>query len=323
MTFADMQADVYRRLHYQATPATAIQTRVKAFLNETQRELVALPGMERLRDDQIAVTLTANRARCGLPPQVARVKAIVDRVNNHRLRQVTIAELRTSDPSQAFIGGYPLRFAPVGYSDVQLQPAAATGLWVVSSAAGDTTQSVKIQTITTGGHPYSDSVTVNGTTRAQVGTTATRTDHVDVVKCYLSAVAVGYVSLYDAAAAGTELVRIAPGQTRVRSLVIEVSPIQTVDTTEYVDYTRVIAEMVDDTDGSLLPPDFHWLVALGARLKEYEFTDDTRLGQARADYLSGMNKLRSWVLNDGDKIASLRPTPQGWSQLGAMFPAGS
>lgn len=323
MTFADVCADVYRRLHYKTDPPPAVQTRVKAFVNETHRELVAMPGMERLRDDQIQITALANRARTGLPPQVGRVKTIVDRVNNHRLHQVTIADLRNTDPSQAFIGGFPLRYAVVGYSEVQVQPAAATGLWVVSSASGDTTQVLKIQTITTGGYAYSDSVTLNGTTRAQIGITATRTDHVDITKLYLTTTATGYVSLYDAAASGNELVRIAPGHLRTRSLVLEWAPIQTSDQVEWLDYTRVIADLIDDADSPLLPPDFHWLVALGARLKEYELTDDSRAVQARTDYLTGQNKLRSWVLNDGDRIASLRVTPSAWSQLGAQFPAGS
>lgn len=323
MTFAEVCADVYRRLHYKTAPPAEVQTRVKAFANETHRELVSLPGLERLRDDQIAITALANRARSGLPPQVARVKTIVDRANNHRLRQVPIADLRNSDPSQAFIGGFPLRYAVVGYSEVQVQPAAATGLWAVSTAAGDTTQVLKIQTITSGGYAYGDSVALTGTTRAQVGATATRTDHVDITKLYLTTTATGYVSLYDAASSGTELVRIAPGHLRTRSLVVEWSPIQTVDTTEYLDYTRVIAELVDDADSPILPLDFHWLVALGARLKEYELIDDSRATQTRTDYLTGQNKLRSWVLNDGDGIASLRATPQAWSQFGAQFPNGS
>jgi hypothetical protein len=322
MTFAAILQDLYRRHRYQETPAPAIQKRFRAFVNETHRELLALPGLSRLRDDTIPLTATANLSRTGLPPSVARINGIVDRGNNHKLRQVPLVEFRLNDPAQAFIGGPPLEYAVVGNQAVQRQPAT-TGLWAVSSVSGDTTQNVLVDTLTTGGYGSTTAIggtLLTGTTRVALGT---RTDHIDVRSFGLDTQATGYVSLYDAATNGNELARLEPGKTVARYSAVEWYPIQTVDTTLYADVTLYVADLVNDTDEPLLPPDLHYVVGLGARVKEYEMLDDSRGAQARADYMRGQMALRSWVMNNGDRIASLRPTALRWSQLGAQFPAGS
>jgi len=324
VTFASILADCYRRLRFQTTPATAVSDRIKAYCNESHRELLTLPGIERLRDDVLTVTTTANVARSGLPQAVARIRKIVDRTNNHVLTQVPLSELRSWDPAQAFTGGFPLQYAIAGYQPVQFQPAAATGLWAVSSSASDTTQKVFVEAVVTGGYPHIPVVagtTLTGTTRVALGT---RTDILEVAKVYLNlATTVGFISLFDAAAAGNELARIAPGQSAARYLAIEWFPVPTAAVVQTIDATRTIFDLVNDTDEPLLPPDFHYVIALGARMKEYELKDDARYSLARVEYLKGQNALRSWVLNDGDRIATLRPIPVRWSSLGPMYPAGS
>ena len=323
MTFAAILADLYRRLRYTSAPPSAIATRLRAFCNETHREILTAPGMERLRDDLMPITATANKSRTGLPASVARVHAIVDRTNNHKLRQVPLSELRTMDPAQLFVGGFPLQYAVVGYQEVQIQPAVASGLWAVSSSASDTVATVFCESMTTGGYRHVTAptgTTLTGTTRVQLGT---RTDSFEVNKFYLSTACVGYVSLYDAVSGGTELARIEPGQLSQHYLAVEWFPIQTADITEYLDFTRTIFDLVNDTDEPLLPSDFHYLLPLGARMKEYEFLDDTRYPATQSKFLQGQAALKSFVLNDGDRVATLRRTPTSWSQLGSQFPAGS
>lgn len=322
MNLGAILSDLYRRFRYTENPPSQVRLRLTAFVNECHHEIVGLPGMERLRDDVMPVTAFANVARTGLPPTVGRVRAIVDRANNQRLAQVPLSELRSADPAQAFISGFPLRYAVIGYQEVQLQPAT-TGLWVVSSSSADTTQKAYTEAVLTGGYPeqsVSGGTALNGTTRVQIGT---RTDHIEVVKFYLDSAAAGYVSLYDAAASGTELARIPIGQTYSRYLTVEWFPIQTANCIEYVDYTRTIMEMMNPADEPLLPPDFHYVIAVGARVKEYETLSDDRLNGAKLEYQRGITALRSWVLNNGDRIASLRRTPVQWSSLGSQFPAGS
>lgn len=321
MNLTGFLASMYRRFRYTTTPPSAVTIRMTDFLNETQRDLLALPGIERLRDDVMAATAPANQAFSGLPPAVARIRGITDRLNNHKLRQVPLPDLRLMDPSQNFVGGYPLRYAVVGERQVQIQPAAATGLWAVSSLAGDTTQTAYLESRTTGGYGYQDSKALNGLTRVQIGAVATRTDHIEVDKFYLSAVAAGYISLFDAAVAGNELARIEPNNTFARYLTVAWHPIQTIDCTMYVDYTRTIYDLVNGFDEPLIPPDFHWVMLHGALMKEYEFIDDTRFAAASAIYSQGQIKLKAFVLNDGDRVASLRPLPMGWSPLGSQYPA--
>lgn len=322
MNLTSLLSDAYRRLRYTAAPPAATTTRLTAFANEAYRECLSIPGLDHLCDDVMPATAYANVARTGLPYTVERIHAIVDRVNSHKLWPVPVRDLRKDDPAQAFTGGYPLRYSVIGDQAVVRQPAT-TGLWVASSAAGDTTQHAFVESVLTGGYPQKEvanGTLLTGTSRVQIGS---RTDHIEVTKFYVDAVGAGFISLYDAAAAGNELARLPIGQTYARCLAIEWWPIPTADTVEYLDYTRAVFDLVNGTDEPLLPAKFHDVIGLGIRAKEYEYLDDTRISVARSDYAKRQGQLKSWVLDDGDRIASLRKTPTRGSSLGPMYPAGS
>ncbi len=325
MTFASILADTYRRLRYSTSPPSEIVVRIKSFVNEVHHELLSAPGLLRLRDDVLPITALAATARSGLPPVVARIRGIVDRTNNHRLLQVPLADLRAMDPGQTFASSTPVQFAVVGYRPVQVQPAAATGLWAVSSEVADVTgPAVFLQSHTTGGFYQDDTEALTGTTRIAIGTGTPRVDHEEVTRFYLSAACAGNISLWTAASGGTELARIEKGKTSQHYLTVEWFPVQTVDVTLYVDYTRNIPELVNNTDEPLLPPDFHYVMGLGTRLKEYELLDDSRVAAVRSEYAIAKAALKSFVLNDGDALATLRPRgPGAWSQLGSQYPHGS
>ncbi len=324
MNLGSLLADLYRRFDYTSLPvAPAITARLTAFLNEAHRELLTTPGLEHLRDDVIAVTAYSGIARTGLPASIARIHAITDRVNGITLEQVPLHVLRMTDPQQAFTGGYPWRYAFIGNQAVYRQPGgstpAASGLWAASSSASDISQKVYVESIVTGGtpaQPTSAGTTLTGTSRVQIGTL---TSHLDVTKFYLDNPCAGAISLYDAAAAGNELAVIPIGQTASRYAAVEWFPIVTADTTEYVDYERQIFDLVNLSDEPLLPPDFHPLVGIGARVREYESIDDSRLANTRVLYEQGKTALKSFVMNTGDRIASLRPARMGWNRLGAQY----
>lgn len=323
MNFGGLLTDVLARMRYPSAPSAATIARLKAHLNETHHELLTMPGLDRIREDVMAVSLTANQARVGLPPAVGRIRAITDRLNARKLEQVPLTTLRIQDPGQVATAGFPYQYAVVGERQVQQQPAAATGIWAVSSVAGDTTQKLYLEGLTTGGYHHVPAVggtSLNGTTRVALGS---RTDLIQIDKCYLDSAATGYVSLFDAVTSGNELARIEPGVLYSRYLTVEWYPVPTGTVTEYIDYTRAIFDMTNSTDEPLLPPDFVYLLELGARVKEYEVTSDSRGSQARVDYELGKKALRSWVLDDGDRIATLRPMATQWSSFGANFPANS
>jgi hypothetical protein len=165
------------------------------------------------------------------------------------------------------------------------------------------------------------SVVLTGVTGVQVGTV---TDFVEITKFYLSQPAAGEVTLLQTSAAGTELARISVGDADARYLTIEWAPIPTAAIVEYVDYTRNVLDLVNAGDVPLLPTDFHWLIALGMRRKEYEMGDDSRFQSTKLEFDKGVNAFKSWVLTDHDRLASLRlnRAPRG-STLGPTFPAGT
>lgn len=320
MNFGALLADSYSRLRYAASPVASIVARVKRHANESHRELLALPGMMRLREDTIVISAAANQARTGLPPAVGRIRYVVDRTNNRRLGRVSLNELRLTDPGRVSTSGQPERYAEVGWRAVAIQPANASELFVDSTAAGDT-GTVYIEGIRSNGSPVILSKVMTGTTAVSISTT--ETGIVEVTKFYLSVAAVGEVTLLEDTGTGTELARIGIGQTYSRYLTVEWDPIPTAATTLYVDYIRNVLDLVQDTDEPLLPPDFHYLMGLKVRMKEYEVTNDTRGRDLKPELDKGIAAMRSWVLNDGDTVMSLRATRSSFSSLGPTYPAGS
>lgn len=318
-------ADLYRRFDYTSSPVpSAVTTRLTAYVNSAHRELCSLPGMERLRQDVMSITAYNGISRTGLPQNVARINAITDRLNNHSLEEVPLNLLRITDPAQAFVGGYPLRYAVVSDQAVYRQPGAAApsaagyGLWAASSSAGDTTQHVLVESVGVGGYRLGEGTVgtvLTGTTPVQV---SARTDNIEVTKFYLDAAAVGFVSLYDANG-GNELARLHIGQMYSRYWAVEWFPIQQQDTTEWVDYTRQIADLVNATDEPLVPQDFHELVIMGAALREMSQID-SRYPSLKADYMTGRTAMMDFVMNSGARLATLRRTPIRWSRLGAQYP---
>ena len=323
MTLTTILADLYRRFDYTSSPPTATTTRLTAFINQRIRELLAMPGMEHLRQDVTPITAYADQARTGLPPSIAWIYAITDRTNNLKLEQVPLSTLRVTDPAQSFVSGFPSRYAVIGDQAVFRQPATS-GLWVVSTSASDNTQKAYVESVVTGGYPnptITAGTALNGATRVQIGTLAT---HIEVTRFYIDAVGVGSVSLYDAAAAGNELARIPIGRTFSRCLAVEWFPIQTDDTTEYVDYQREVNDLVNATDEPLVPQDFHPLVIDGAALSELLFIGDLAgAAVARQDWERGKLAIKAFRNNDGDRIASLRYEGHAFSRLGGKYPADS
>ena len=163
MNLQTIERRVYERLRYPADPAATVKQRIRDHINDCHRELAGLPGLEKLRDDTIAITALSSISRTGLPPTVARINGITDRTNNFKLAQRPLVDLRLRDPSQSDTSSYPQLYAVIGNQAVQRQPTAATGLWVASDSASDVTQLAYVESILTGGYPHA--ATAHGTTR--------------------------------------------------------------------------------------------------------------------------------------------------------------
>jgi hypothetical protein len=316
MNLTALLAELYRRCDYTSAPPTAITTRLTSHLNITHRQILGTPGLDTLRDDTITFASVANQAMYGLPPAIARIEAITDRTTMLRLRQRALLDIRASDPGLVQTGPSE-SFIVRGWQQVATQPAAATGLWAVSTSASDT-QSCYIETVRTGGYArVGAAVALTGTTRVQLGTL---TDHIEVDKFYVSTAAVGAISLYDAVNAGTELARIPIGGTYARYLGIQLYPTPASAITYYVDYLRTIADMVNGTDEPLLPDDFHWVLLEGALMKEWTKLDDARRTVSERDYTKGMSALKYFMNCPADFLPSRKDRVTERSRFGAWYP---
>lgn len=319
MNLNAIELDVTRRLNYSDVPPPAVKSRLDGFVNQRHRQILAMPGMQRLRDDSITFASVASQATYAMGPAVSRINTIYDGTTNQlKLEERTIQWLRRVDPRLAS-AGTPEAWIPLSIKQTQAQPAT-TGLWAVSTSASDT-QQVFVESVRTGGYGnVSAAVTLTGTSRVQIGTL---TDHISVEKFYLSTPAVGAVSLYDAVTSGNLLATIPIGSTYARYLTIQLWPTPSGVVTYTVDYTREIADMVNASDEPLLPPDFHYLLSVGVRLDEYEKLDDDRRQLMQDQWDKGIKRLQHYVINNADYLVipgeSRRPR---LSNLGPGFPAG-
>lgn len=322
MTLTAMLAELYRRTGYATSPASEITTRFTAFLNLAQRKLLTKPGFGRLRDDTTTFASAVSTSVYALPPSVAKIQSIQDRTNNRRLEEKSLTWLRGVDPGLTSTGGQPTVYIPLGYQQVAVQPSNASEIFIKSTSASDTNNAY-LEGFRTGGYPIViGPIAMTGVTAKTFS--AAITDIVEITKVYLSAAAVGTVTVHEDSGVGTELARIPIGQLYARYQAIQLWPVPGAITTYHVDYVRTIPDMVNATDEPLLPEDFHYLLVEGALLKEWTKKDDlTRRNIAQADYDDGLRDLRRWLIVNPDTTASLRAVPVRFSQLGPSYPSGS
>jgi hypothetical protein len=320
VTKGQLLSILYERLNFAASPATDVTTRLGNALNEGHRMILREPGLQRLRDIPANLTFAsvASLGYYGLPPVLSDIRAITDRTNDRRLRVLSWTELRAGDPGLDATGT-PYGYLYVGIRQIKRLPAG-TGLWAVSSSAGDTTQTIMANGIRTAGDPTGDqTATLNGATRAQIGTL---TDYVDVLQISLSAVGAGVVDLYDAAAAGNLLASIPVGALHPQYLGVILYPTPTDAITYYADGPARILDMDDAQDVPMLPEEFHDLLVHAALLIEYQKRDDPRRQAALEHYKRGLSSLKHHLAAGPDDLPVMgRPNTVRSSRLGPWFPA--
>lgn len=192
MTFTELLAELYRRTGYASSPAAEITTRFKGFLNLTHRQILTKPGMQSLRDDIVTFTTIANTAVYGLP--IAKLQHIQDQASNRSLEERPVTWVRGVDPGLTNTGT-PELYVPRGMQQVAFQPSAACTVYVVSTSASDT-NTAYLEGIRSTGDPFATSVTMTGLTAAAF---SAFTDVIEVTKFYLSAAAVGSVTISEGA----------------------------------------------------------------------------------------------------------------------------
>ena len=321
MTLGTILSDLYRRLNFPSSPASATTTRLTAFVNEGLQELYSLPGMATwVARHQPALTFAsiASTPVVTLPPGISRVEAIRDTTNDWTLAMLSRDEYQRREPDPSSITGTPSHWVPMGFSAVAKQPADASLLFIKSTAAGDTTQTVRIEGIRTGGYPTSASATLTGTTAAGIGSFG---DFIQVTKFYLSAVGVGAITLHEDSGAGTELAQIPIGETFSRYEQIALWPTPSAAITYTVDAERDYVDMSQSNDEPLFPRRFHRLLVDYALWKEHDKTDDSRAKDAQSRWLKGVSDLRYFLTCPPDFLpVSGRVSSSGPSRLGSWYP---
>jgi hypothetical protein len=320
MTKADLLGILYERLNYQASPASAVATRLGNMLNQAQRMILRKAGMGEVRDVPVGITFASVSTinYYGLPSALAKVRAITDRTNDRILTPITWMAMRAGDPGLDATGP-PYGYVRVGHRFVKYLPVS-TGVWAASSAAGDTTQVLHINGIRSGGLLSGDqTATLTGTTRVAIGSF---TDYVDVTTVSLSAVGAGLITLYDAAASGTALAEIAIGHLYPSYQGVYLYPTPASAVTYYVDGLTRILDMDDTLDVPVLPEEFHDLLIPATLMLEYEHKDDSRYAKAVALYKDGLSDLQFYLASSPDVMPTLgTPVLPRTSRLGGWYPA--
>lgn len=321
MTFAQLLTDVYDRCKYESSPPAAVTARFSRGLNKWHRQILSNAGMRRLRDDIYVLTTTSAVGLYSLPPVVTRINAMTYRNGNVVLEERSLDWLRTRDPGLTATGGPSYIWIPMGYRQIAQHPSDASEIFVKSTSASDNASvTAYLEGVRSGGFAKQLSVAMNGTTAVSFG--AAFTDFIQIDKFYLSAAALGTVTLHEDSGAGTELAKIPIGSTYARYFGIQLYPTPSAES-YHVDYTRNIPDLANSTDEPLLPLDFHWLLAVGAEADEWRRLNDRRATAALAELSQGMKDLRNWVLNS----PMYQPDPlndgPSYSRLGPWYPAGT
>lgn len=331
MTLNDLLIDCCTRLNY-APDLTLVDAKVKArltaFLNQTQLEILGQPSYRRLLTVKTPLVTLAGEHRYGLPPFVERIVSVVDPRNQRRLGVMSTDMYRRYQPNPAVSTGTPDAYAFDGWGAMQFLPKAPTeGVYVFSSAPDDgkkiTARIVQSNAIPAQELWRSITVTLNAAASG-VELVPPASVPYDVTDITLDAPALGAVALYDAKPPTRFLSQIPPGSARPRYPVIYLMPTPSGAQTFEVAGERPVLPLVLPADESVIPPRFHYILAAGARMKEYELRGDTsRYAVAKREYDLALGFLNAWVSDQPDAGDITVPDDRrsgGPSVLGPWFP---
>lgn len=313
MNFQDILADIYRRCGYATSPDAAVVTRIKAFVNETQHEILSAPGAESIFNDIYSFALAqTGRAIISIPAHFARIKTLRDVTNGIKLQPISLGDWRALlARATSREVGLPTHYVDLGVDatrkDLDSNSITNFQIAVKSTDATDAGKVAYIEGYDFQGLPLSGSVSITGTSYVDFSITPAR-----ITKFYLSAAAAGTVVLTDASAATatvTNQIASIPsgyGASRTRKIALWPTPNSTGQSYQ-IDAERQLTDLVNPYDEPQLPLKFHRLLAIGARAKEYEKLNQVDKWQlARAEYKQGFAAFRLWLNQDAYGSPNLR-----------------
>ena len=265
MTIAEIQAQVYDDLGYTQTPDAAVIRRLLRYANDAQRELVTMRGLARLRRGILTFASVANSPFAVLPQASVRIAGITERTSQRYLKERSIQQLRAMDPGLTNVDSNPWAYVIINMiAALAVELSTADDIWVKSDSASDV-GTAYIQGTRTGGYSRAASVTMTGVTAVALPLT----DWIDVSKLYLSTPAVGTITFHQSTGSGTEIARIPIGKQIARYTKIQLYGTPSQSLTYYADIDRHIEDFVNGGDEPYLPEDYHWLIPVGIRMREY------------------------------------------------------
>ncbi len=320
MTFADILADIYDDFGYSAAPGASVVTRVKRYVNEGLRAILGEPGLTRLLDSDVPLSITSvvGQARYAVPEAVAEIRGISERTHDQSLTAMTLSEYRRYAPDPTTSSGTPTHYVPIGRIAVAVQPSNASSLFVLSTAASDT-MTAYVDGLITGGYRRTAQVTMTGLTAVNLSTAIS--SFVTVEDVYLSSPCAGTVTLLEDSGVGTELARITIGATRPRYQGFYLWPTPSAAIAYLVDYRGALVELVKDGDEPPLPADFHYLLSAYGRMRHYERENDARHGVAQTAFMKGLSRLKYATQTGPDELPVMGQRWIGHSRLGPYYPA--
>jgi hypothetical protein len=318
MTFAELADDALDALGYSLTSGTQSEarTRIKRGINTWHRRLLTQPGFARLlRDFEETLTTTTGQAVYGFAEPMGRLNGVYDITNRWSLRLRDLSWLRYQS-SAMNTSGTPSAYIPKGWFPVANHPSSADKVYAVSSGS-DTTQ-IGWDFLLSNGQRSTGVTALNGTTAVQLGTASTI---VQVLGLTYQGPSTGLtITFTQTSGAGATLGVIQPGRTKARYFQVQLWPTPSASLTYTCDFTGELRNLESDQDEPQLPPDYHFMLSLGAQCEELKRRDDSRYSLVRSDLAEAEKSLNRWLWD--------LPTPPRRdfdrpSRLGAWFPSGT
>src|SRR5215471_5861396 len=339
LTLQDILLACKSDLGYGTVPSLSDETgtRLTRYINDGYRQIMRLPGMEKLRFQSLPLTTTSGVSRYGLLPTTEEVLAIVDQTSQRKLIRLSVNEWRRIDPGET-TSGTPWAWVDAGFQ-VLTTPNNSL-MYVRSQSPADTTQRLTGTYIDIYGFNRDFDVQLNGQTNVLVtkippltwpgpppGGVGPEWPGITVLTAQLSAPCAGDVALLDAdQPIGTTpshfVGYILSGEISTHIWNIYLWPTPTSANNYLVDSLVVVVPLAGPTDTPRMPFDFHNLLIDYTKMREYEQRGDERFQQSAAMYNDGLKALKNRINNPPD----FRPVAGGFaglnpgSNLGPWFP---
>lgn len=312
MNLVTLRAELRRR-----TKADSLSNaQLNRFLNLAQDDVVSQIDAEHLITTTTFATVANQRIYRVPDIEYNKVLSVVDETNGIVLRHRSEYDMEDADPEFNDTGTssyYTVR----GYDEFQNQPSAASVISIVSSAAGDTTQRVRLHGVA-GGVARTQLLTLNGTT-----TVAGAVSFTSLTGVRKDATTTGNVTVTSNAGAVTVAV-IGPDQLVrfYQPIVLQWTP--NAVATIRVRYIRKPKEMVYDEDVPDVGSDvFHELVLIGATIRGFRDIHhfDAANNVQQTEWLPGLATIKRQQGNLRSRKSPVIGTATGLFEEYARLPA--